>query len=127
MCGFLSLLFGAYLFLTGKVTRRHILIGRLYCAALVTLNLTAFGIYRVFGTFGIFHVFAVVSLVTVLAGIIPALMRRRFKNWMFLHYQFMSWSYAGLLAATSNSRTICAALISPERALPRRRITTVVI
>ena len=50
-CGFLSLLFGAYIFLTRKGTRRHILVGRLYCAALVTLNLTAFGIYRMFGTF----------------------------------------------------------------------------
>jgi hypothetical protein len=30
------------------------------------------------------------------------LLRKHIRNWLNLHYTYMTWSYAGLLAATSN-------------------------
>lgn len=76
--------------------------GRLYVASMLVLNVTAFGIYNLFGRFGVFHWFALASLATIIAGMIPVWFLRRSKNWISPHYQFMAWSYAGLLAATSN-------------------------
>ena len=101
-CGFLALLLGLVVLWNPKGTLLHRRLGILYCLAMLVLNLTAFGIYRVFGRFGIFHVMAIVSLLTVLAGLIPVLFRRRIRQWLAWHYQFMAWSYAGLLAATAN-------------------------
>jgi uncharacterized membrane protein len=100
-CGVLSLIAGSCVCVTPKGTKRHVLLGRLYCLCIVTLNVSAFGIYTLFGAFGVFHVCAIVSLLTVGAGLAPVLMKPRFKNWLQTHYQFMAWSYAGLLAATS--------------------------
>src|SRR5947199_8391366 len=69
---------------------------------MLVLNVTAFGIYHLTGRFNIFHIFAIVSLATLSAGVIPVLLRKQLGNWLALHYKYMAWSYAGLLAATSN-------------------------
>ncbi len=100
--GFAALLFGAAVLLRAKGTRSHVWTGRLYVASMLVLNVTAFGIYNLFGRFGVFHWFALASLATIIAGMIPVWFLRRSKNWISPHYQFMAWSYAGLLAATSN-------------------------
>jgi uncharacterized membrane protein len=100
--GFSSLIFGLFVLLRTKGTAIHKFTGRVYVISMITLNATAFGIYELFGGFGIFHILAIVSLLTVFAGMVPVLFRSRFRNWLRLHYLFMSWSYAGLLAATSN-------------------------
>jgi uncharacterized membrane protein len=56
-----------------KGTRRHRLLGRVYVASMLGLNLTALAIYNLFGVFGPFHVAALISLATVAAGWVPAL------------------------------------------------------
>lgn len=35
----------------------------------------------------------------MLAGFIPAFLRYPRKGWLELHYEFMNWSYVGLVAA----------------------------
>ncbi|GJQ34118.1 MAG: hypothetical protein JETCAE01_01280 [Anaerolineaceae bacterium] len=35
---------------------------------------------------------------TLLAGIIPAFLRYPRKGWLGMHYEFMNWSYVGLVA-----------------------------
>ena len=81
---------------------------------MIGLNLTAFGIYRLFGEFGVFHWFAVGSLATISGGLIPALLRRRIKHWIHFHYHFMAWSYVGLLAATSNEAFVHIPLLNEQ-------------
>lgn len=100
--GFTSLLFGAMVLLRPKGTPYHILIGRLYIVSMVVLCLTSFGMFEMFGGFGIFHVAAIFSLFSIAAGLGAALFRRRIRGWIYWHYQFMAWSYIGLLGATSN-------------------------
>ncbi len=101
-CGFLALTLGLVVLLNNKGTRFHRSLGRTYWLVMLVLNITAFGIYHLNGHFNIFHIFAIVSLATIFAGLIPVLLRKHIRNWLFLHYKYMVWSYAGLLAATSN-------------------------
>jgi uncharacterized membrane protein len=99
---------GAAVLLTRKGTRRHRQLGWTYVVSMLALNVTALLIYRLFGRFGPFHVGAVFSFVTVVAGTAAALGARRARarrdtatraRALELHYQLMTWSYVGLLAA----------------------------
>ncbi len=100
--GFCSLLTGLLVFINPKGTRPHRQIGNAYFLSMLLLNITAFGIYDLFGGFGIFHWAALLSLTTIILAVLAVRFRRRFENWLSMHYQFMCWSYLGLLGATSN-------------------------
>lgn len=101
-CGFLALILGLIVLLNKKATGLHRALGRSYWVTMLVLNVTAFDLYHLNGHFNIFHIFAIVSLATIFAGLIPVLLRKHISNWLALHYKYMAWSYAGLLAATSN-------------------------
>lgn len=88
---------GAVVLLRRKGGKRHRVTGRIYFAAMLTLNVTALMIYRLFGGFGPFHVAALVSLATVVPGVMAA--RSRHPGWLDRHYYWMTFSYVGLLAA----------------------------
>ena len=92
-----ALLFGLIVLLEHKGTGSHRALGGAYVAAMVLLNLTALGVYRLTGQFGPFHALALVSLAVVNRGIAAAI--RRGPGWLVTHYYFMAWSYIGLLAA----------------------------
>ena len=79
-----------------KGTIFHKRVGYVYVLSMLLLNITSFFIIN-FGGFSIFHFFAIVSLLTVLGGMLPALLR--IKNWLAYHYYFMSWSVVGLYCA----------------------------
>lgn len=96
---FVAMLAGAVVLLNRKAGRFHKRAGYVYVAAMLVLNLTAFMIYHLFGKFGPFHWLALVSLVSLAGGILPALFRRRVKDWIYWHYYFMNWSVVGLYAA----------------------------
>ena len=105
----LSLAFGLATVLLRKGTRLHRTIGHLYFGSMLGLNVTALSIYRLFGGFGPFHIAALLSLGSLLAGMVPVILRRPRKKWLELHAHFMSWSYVGLLAAAvaeTTSRTL---------------------
>jgi uncharacterized membrane protein len=93
-----ALFLGAVVFLTRKGTRLHVRVGIGYVVSMLVMNVTAFGIYRLTGTLNAFHVGAFFSLVTVLAGWVPAIRRRPAERWLQMHFEFMSWSYVGLIA-----------------------------
>ena len=104
--GFVHLLSAITALITGtcilalkKGTQTHIRIGYIYAISMLIVNITAFMIYRLFGGFGIFHIAALVSLVTLLGGMIPALLRKPKSTWLTLHFSFMYWSVMGLYAA----------------------------
>ncbi len=89
---FIALVAGGAVFGLKKGNQKHRIVGRVYFLSMVGLNLTAFGIYNLFGRWGMFHWLALASLVTVVAGYIAI----RYKN-VLAHYYFMVWSYVGLL------------------------------
>jgi hypothetical protein len=66
------------------------------------VNATALCIYHLTGRFNLFHALAVASLVMLAAGLAQVVPRRRPRNWLWRHYQYMCWSFVGLLAATNN-------------------------
>jgi uncharacterized membrane protein len=100
--GILALLLGAWIFLTTKGTRAHVRAGWAYVASMACLNGSALALYHLTGRFNTFHSLAVFSLATVAAGVIQVLGRHRWPKWLWRHYQYMAWSYVGLIAATCN-------------------------
>lgn len=91
-----------------KGTRLHRQLGLVYVAAMLALNVSALGIYRLLGTFGPFHAAAIISLISVLLGWRNARQAKASRlardkeargRWVEGHYYWMTWSYVGLLAA----------------------------
>lgn len=95
----LAMTSGAVVVLRPKGTPFHRWTGRVYFASMLAVNLTALSIYDLFNGFGPFHVAAIISLASVLMGVIVAWRRKPRKTWREAHAYWMSWSYAGLLAA----------------------------
>ena len=114
-CGVLALLLGARVLLWAKGTPAHVRVGRAYALSMLGLNLSALGIYHLTGRFNLFHLFALISLVTLTIGLAQVVNRRRRPKWLWRHYQYMAWSYVGLLAATSNEAFV--------RVVALRRVT----
>ncbi|MBK8293009.1 MAG: DUF2306 domain-containing protein [Flammeovirgaceae bacterium] len=94
-----ALVFGTTILLNSKGTQRHKRIGYAYTISMIVLNVTAFMIFRLFNRFGPFHFAALISCLTLLAGMIPILLRSRFRSWLALHMSFMFYSVIGLYAA----------------------------
>ncbi len=92
----LAVILGTVVLLRKKGTLTHKRTGYAYCFAMLALNSSAFFIVN-FNGFSIFHFFAIVSLLTLIAGIVPAILRS--KNWFRRHFYFMSWSVVGLYCA----------------------------
>ena len=94
-----ALAFGACVLYTRKGTRLHKQLGYAYLLNMLGLNITALFIYQLTGHFGPFHGAALASFITLIAGFIPAYLRLPNGRWLELHYEFMNWSYVGLIAA----------------------------
>ena len=93
---FVALVLGAVVVLERKGTSSHRMMGAGYVLAMVLVNLTALGLYRLTGRFGPFHLLALVSLATVVWGMQAVLRRREGWSQPLLR---MAWSCVGLLAA----------------------------
>jgi uncharacterized membrane protein len=93
----LCLLSGSLVLVMAKGTQAHKTIGYTYGIFMLILNGTAFGLYNLFDGFGPFHFAALISLATLMAGMIPVLLRT--KSWLSLHFSFMYYSVIGLYAA----------------------------
>lgn len=94
-----SLAFGLWVILARKGTKLHKTAGYAYFFNMLGVNISALFIYRLTGNFGPFHGAALASGLTLVAGFIPAFFRYPHKGWLELHYEFMNWSYVGLVAA----------------------------
>ena len=94
----LAMITGALVLIKKKGTKKHKQIGLVYVVSMFCVNATALMIYRLFGGFGIFHFFAIVSLLTLVAGMHPIL-KRKGKNYIFKHLNYMYCSVVGLYCA----------------------------
>jgi uncharacterized membrane protein len=99
LSAFLALGTGAVIFFRPKAGALHRRLGYVYAVSMLTVNLTALLIYRVTGGFNFFHAFALISLTGVALGLRHAITRRPKETWLISHYYWMTWSYAGLMAA----------------------------
>lgn len=97
-----ALVTGAVVLLRRKGGTSHRRLGWVYAASMLGLNITAFGLYELFGGFGPFHAAALLSLLTVVMGVLPAWKRQPRYQWVERHYYWMTWSYVGLLAAAAS-------------------------
>jgi len=88
----LALIVGTWVITTKKGTAIHRKMGYAYAGSMIALIITSFMMYRLFGGFGIFHWAAVVSTLTLVGGMVPAVLRKPVKSWLSLHYNFMFWS-----------------------------------
>ena len=98
----IALAAGLAIFTVTKCTTLHRVIGYIYVGSMLSLNLTALTIYRLFGGFGPFHALAIMSLITLGAGFLPAFTKRPQRAWLYRHYEWISWSYVGLVAAAAS-------------------------
>ncbi len=94
-----ALVFGLCVLFTRKGTRLHKQLGYAYFFNMLGLNVSALFIYQLTGHFGPFHGAALASLLTLIAGFVPAYLRLPRGGWLDFHYEFMNWSYVGLIAA----------------------------
>lgn len=94
-----ALVFGLCVLLVRKGTRPHKQLGYAYFFNMLGLNISALSIYQLTGHFGPFHGAALASLLTLIAGFIPAYLHLPPGRWLDFHYEFMNWSYVGLIAA----------------------------
>jgi uncharacterized membrane protein len=94
-----ALILGLGVVLVRKGTRLHKKLGYAYFFNMLGLNISALLIYQLTGHFGPFHSAALASLLTLTAGFVPAYLRLPRGRWLDLHYEFMNWSYVGLIAA----------------------------
>ena len=97
-----SLALGGLILLLPKATRVHIWLGRIYIGSMFGVNLSGLGIYHLTGRVNIFHVLAVINLLIIGGGTLQIVYRRRIRNWLWRHYQYMTWSYVALLTAAGN-------------------------
>lgn len=94
----LSLVFGTWVLVTTKGSKRHKLLGDGYGISMLVLLVTSFLLYHLFNKFGIFHWLAVVSSITLLGGFIPVL-KKKPATYISMHFNFMYWSVFGLYGA----------------------------
>ncbi|HJR55440.1 MAG TPA: DUF6609 family protein [Rhizomicrobium sp.] len=104
---------GAYVLAARKGTKRHRVWGWWYIGAMLTLNLSAFFIYKFDiipgnpprlgpGIFGIFHWFAVVTLLAIAIATFSALRQRGSAFWSHVHAQSILFSYFMLMGGLIN-------------------------
>jgi len=104
ICGLLALISGLIVIFLPKGNRQHKTWGYIYIISMLTLCITSYFIYEMFGEFGAFHVLAGVSLVSVIGGWWTIRMFQKSKKIGALngHYKFMLFSYVGLVMATGS-------------------------
>jgi uncharacterized membrane protein len=95
----LSLLLGTLVLIIPKEKTLHKPAGYAYLTCMALMITTAFGIYRQYGGFGIFHVAAILTALTLLAGMLPILWKKRVRHWLRWHYGFMYLSVLELYIA----------------------------
>jgi uncharacterized membrane protein len=98
LAAFSALLVGAAVLLVPKGTHTHRVIGTIYALALIVVNVAALSLHRE-NAFGVFHWLAVASLVSLAGGLSALLVGKRSPPVVATHAYFMTWSYAGLVAA----------------------------
>lgn len=114
----IAMVSGTMILVLPKGTPVHRRIGRIYGLSMLVVLGTSFTMYRLFGTWGIFHWTAVISGLTLLAGMIPILLRRPAGQYRSLHFSFMYWSVMGVYAAFVSETLVRMPGVAVESGIP---------
>ncbi len=101
-----AMLTGGYVLATSKGTKRHKQAGYVYVFSMVLTCGSALAIYNLTGRFGIFHVLALISFATLIAGMLPILMKGVRRENKVYHLWFMYYSVLGLYAAFASELSV---------------------
>lgn len=93
----------------------HTLLGKVFVLSMILVNVTAFGMWPKYG-FTFFQPLALWNLVYVLLGYYYAAKKPN-ENWLLNHYYFISYAYAGVLAAALARIPLSFGLSAYESAL----------
>lgn len=118
----LALILGTTTLGLSKGTTLHKKLGYGYAAAMTIVLTTAFMLYNLFGRWGIFHWAAVASSVTLIAGLLPIIIRS--KNYIILHLGFMYWSVVGLYGAFAAEVSVRIPRVIVEHGIPNTTFYT---
>lgn len=94
-----AMLAGTIVVVIKKGTPLHRFLGYFYFFSMLAMNGSSFFLFGLFGGVGPFHFAALFSLATLMAGIIPVLVKRPTGAWLRMHGSFMYFSVVGLYAA----------------------------
>lgn len=117
--GLAALSAGALALATRKGSRGHRWAGRGYLAAMLLVNLSAFGLYGLTGSFNGLHLLAAISLVSVAIGGWAA--RAHWPGeqaWARTHAFCMAFSYLGLWSAAVSQLALRLLPLPPGLAVP---------
>ncbi len=84
-----------------KGDARHVWLGRIWVASMLSVNLSALSMYDISGRPNLFHAFAILSLSALLPGFwaIRKYKKQRQRQFLVLHQHLMIWAYFGLFMA----------------------------
>ena len=102
----IAMVAGAYILFKPKGTRLHKKVGYIYVASMILVCSSALGIYNITGNFGVFHVLAIAGFLTLIAGMIPLLLKNVQKKHKVFHLWFMYYSVIGLYAAFASELSV---------------------
>lgn len=94
----ISIIVGAWVIFLKKGTSQHKLLGYIYFLCMLIMNISALFTQALYD-FGPFHWMAIGSLIFVSIGVSAPIFLRKTKHWFRIHYDFILWSYVGLVAA----------------------------
>lgn len=114
----LALFLGTIILASTKGTAKHKIIGKVYTLTMLTVLITAFMTYRLFGSWGIFHWTAVISSLTLVGGLIPILIKRPINSYKSLHFSFMYWSIMGVYGAFVSETLVRMPKVVVESGIP---------
>jgi len=95
----IAMLTGTYVLFKPKGTKKHKQVGYVYVGSMILVCGAALGIYNISGEFGVFHILGIAGLLTLIAGMIPLLLKNIQKKYKVFHLWFMYYSVLGLYAA----------------------------
>jgi len=97
----ICLVLGPVIFLRRKGDTIHKMLGRIWAAMMLVLNITALMTYELDGRPNLFHAFAILNLIALIPAFvfIKKYQKSRNPKHLALHQELMAWAYFGLAAA----------------------------
>lgn len=106
----------------------HRALGYAFVYAMLIADGAAMLVFQFTGRFNILHIGALANLACIILAIVPMLRSPRPVNWKLQHYYWISWSYAGLLAAAATELVVRTVhLPTREQAWMATAATSIVI
>jgi Predicted membrane protein (DUF2306) len=101
-----GILIGLVQLLRPKGGRIHRALGYSFVYAMLTADGAALLVFQFTGRFNVLHAGALANLLCIVFAMVPMLRSPRPANWKLQHYYWISWSYAGLLAAAATELVV---------------------